>query len=242
MTVSLTKGILFVSSLLLILSNAFLLNPVTKLVSHPTSASFFRGQNPLTSVLPSNHNCNTPRQLSTVVNKSSKSNTNNEGIRNKLRQLTGFSISAIRLSLHASITAARLGLQGFTGKVVTKTMKRFTAIFPTWIRYFMQPFLVMYFTPVMVLKSLCDRPKNYNEALASHEKLVQGWKNAVERAELVQNGEYWPVHVNADGNIEVVEPPSSFSSSETVTKQQSKTVVLADAIIDSLDVSLNNDS
>merc|ERR1711957_826391 len=98
----------------------------------------------------------------------------------------------------------------------------------------------LYFTPVMVLKSLCDRPKNYNEDLAAHEKLVNGWKNAVKRAELVQNGEYWPVHVNADGDIEVVEPPSSSSSSDTATKEQSKTVILADAIVDSLDVSLNN--
>jgi len=239
MTVSFTKGILFVSSLLLILSDAFLLNPVTKVARHPTW--LFRGQSSPTCVLPSYHNYNTPTHVSTIINKSSRSDTNNEGIRNKLRQLTGFSISAIRLSLHASITAARIGLRGFTGKVVTKTMKRFTAIFPTWIRYFMQPFLVMYFTPVMILKSLCDRP-NYNEALASHNKLVQGWKNAVERAELVQNGEYWPVHVNADGDIEVVEPPSSLTRSETASKEQAKTVVLVDAIIDSLDVSINIDS
>lgn len=217
MTVSFTKGILFVSSLLLILSNAFLLNPANKVVYHQTPASFFRGQNSRTCVQPRHHNYNPPCQVSTIINKSSRSDTNNEGIRNKLRQLTGFSISAIRLSLHASITAARIALRGFTGKIVTKTMKNFTAIFPTWIRYFMQPFLIMYFTPIMVLRSLCDRPKQYDEALASHEKLVQGWKNAVERAEEVQNGEYWPVHVNADGDIEVVEPPSSFGSSETAT-------------------------
>jgi len=245
MIVSTTTSIILVSSLSWIPSNAFLLNPAPKVAYHPTSTSFIRAQNSPTC-LPSYNNYNSPRQVSTTANKSSTNDstndTENEGIRNQLRQLTGFSMSALRLSLHASISAARLTLRGFTGGIVTKTMKRVTAIFPTGIRYFMQPFLILYFTPIMVLKSLCDRPKNYNEDLAAHEKLVQGWTNAVERAERVQNGEYWPVHINADGAIEVVEPPPSSGNSDIATKDVSKTVVLADAIVDSLDLSLNNDN
>lgn len=96
----------------------------------------------------------------------------------------------------------------------------------------MQPFLILYFTPVMILKGLCDRPKQM-EALASHEKLVKGWKNAVRRAELVQDGNYWPVRVNDSGDIEVVEPSSNGASVNGSTS-----VEITDAIVDSLDVSL----
>lgn len=84
----------------------------------------------------------------------------------------------------------------------------------------------------MILKGLCDRPKQM-EALASHEKLVKGWKNAVRRAELVQDGNYWPVHVNDSGDIEVVEPSNNGASVNGSTN-----VAITDAIVDSLDVSL----
>jgi len=167
------------------------------------------------------------------------------GIRNKLRQLTGFSISVIRASLRAStgfsLTAASLALRGFTGGIVTRTMKQFTSIFPSSVRYFMQPFLILYFTPIMILKSLCDRPTRYTERLASHQNLVNGWKNAVREAERVQNGDYWPVHVNACGDIEAVEPPSSSrsrSSSGASSIEGPSSVAITDAIVDSLDISL----
>lgn len=192
--------------------------------------------------------------VSNTNNSNNNSNTNIEegsialiliGIRNRLRQMTGFSISAIRASLRVStgfsLTAARLALRGFTGGIVTKTMKQFTAIFPSSVRYFMQPFLILYFTPIMILKSLCDRPKHYTERLASHQNLLNGWKNAVRRAERVQNGDYWPVHVNARGDIEAVEPPSSntdSNSSSTASIEGTTSVVITDAIVDSLNISL----
>lgn len=201
---SFSSMMLLSSSLILVSSSAFLLNPTT------TSVSSFQV---LVPSLPNRNNHRYPLPESfkrpTASNKSNNGNirsTNNEegsilrtGMRNRLHRLTGFSTSAIRASLRAStgfsLTAARLALRGFTGGIVTKTMKQFTAIFPSSIRYFMQPFLILYFTPIMILKGLCDRPKQM-EALASHEKLVKGWKNAVRRAELVQDGNYWPVHVN----------------------------------------------
>jgi len=187
------------SSLIMISSSAFLLSPTT------TSVSSFKV---LAPSLPTRNNHHYPLQASfkrpTTSNKNNDSNISSMnieersiqriGIRNRLHRLTGFSISAIRASLRAStgfsLTAARLALGGFTGAIVTKTMKQFTAIFPSYIRYFIQPFLILYFTPIMILKGLCDRPKHYTEDLASHQNLVKGWKNAVQRAELVQNGSY----------------------------------------------------
>jgi len=207
-------------SLLVVYSSAFLLNDAgvhrpSIIRRHTTSASSYqslshrRRQSPAfasstiqrinhTNIYSNSNNSNN-NSVSTSIDSLAQILTN---LRTKLRQLTGFSVSAIRASLRVStgfsLTAARLALRGFTGGVVTKTMKHFTAIFPSQVRYFMQPFLILYFTPVMILKSLADRPKDYTQRLASHEKLLNGWKSAVRRAERVQNtnGNYWPVHVN----------------------------------------------
>ena len=34
------------------------------------------------------------------------------------------------------------------------------------------------------------------EAKAAHEKVIEGWKKAIEVAEAAQDGGYWPVRVN----------------------------------------------
>lgn len=45
------------------------------------------------------------------------------------------------------------------------------------------------------------------EARQAHERFVESLKEAVEVAEKVKEGDYWPVHVNENGGIELVPPP-----------------------------------
>ena len=65
------------------------------------------------------------------------------------------------------------------------------------MRSFMQPFLILYYTPLIILQSMIGSTSTSNrEARQSHELFVEGVKNAVEVAEKVNEGGYWPVHVN----------------------------------------------
>jgi len=216
------SNFLLLSTLLLVTSSAFTLN-------HPPSRAIF-------SVPPSTevHNQETfhHSQLVSLFLTNGNSDSGTLRIRHKLRRITGLSLSALRGTLRAStgfsLTAARTASRGLTGVSVTKIIKSLTAIFPSSIRYFMQPFFILYFTPIMILKNLCDSPARA-ERLAAHEKLVEGWKDAIKQAENLQNGKYWPIRVNVDGEIETVELPSSESE---------QNVKINDAIVDSLDVSL----
>jgi len=45
------------------------------------------------------------------------------------------------------------------------------------------------------------------ESQKGHEKLVEGWRKAVEAAENANSGGYWPVHLNDDGTIIASMPP-----------------------------------
>jgi hypothetical protein len=118
-------------------------------------------------------------------------------LRATLRGITGFSLTALRASLRAA-----------TGISITSTTKALVGLFPLWFRYFMQPFLVLYYAPLMMMRSWVGETKTSKaEQMAAHEKLVEGWKHAVEVAEAAQANEYWPVHVDADGNIVASMPP-----------------------------------
>lgn len=141
-------------------------------------------------------------------------------IRNSVRAATGFSLTAVRASIR---TATGLSL---TASV--KSMSTVLSMFPTWFRYFIQPFLVLYYTPLMIIKSLVGSTNK--EAFAAHENVVEGWKLAIERAELktTELGKALPVHVD-DGNI---------VTNDELDQQQA-----ADAIADSLNVAYSaNDS
>lgn len=80
----------------------------------------------------------------------------------------------------------------------------------------------------MIIKSLVGSTNK--EAFAAHENVVEGWKLAIERAELktTELGKALPVHVD-DGNI---------VTNDELDQQQA-----ADAIADSLNVAYSaNDS
>jgi len=104
-----------------------------------------------------------------------------------MRAATGISLTAV----YASTVAA-------TGAWIRQTMKWILSIFPAWFRYFLQPFLILYYAPLFILRNLTGPTRK--QALQTHEHFVEGWKSAVERAE--ETSSYWPLHVTDDGYIE----------------------------------------
>lgn len=138
--------------------------------------------------------------------------------------ITGLSMTAIRQSVRTttglSLTATRTVLRGLTGLSVTAAMKNLFGIFPPWFRYFLQPFFIMYYTPLMILKYYIGSTKgSKQEAQAAHQTVIKGWKDAIIAAEVAQ--ESWPLHVTDDGTIESLTPQS---------------IPITDAIVESLDI------
>lgn len=141
-----------------------------------------------------------------------------------LGKLTGLSMTAIRKSIRTttglSLTATRTALRGLTGVSVNASLKTLFGIFPPWFRYFLQPFFILYYTPLMIIKYFIGSTKDAKkEALAAHEKIVEGWKDAIKAAEVAQD--FWPLHVTDDGKIESLTPQS---------------VPVTDIIVESLDI------
>jgi len=82
-----------------------------------------------------------------------------------------------------------------------QTMKVILSIFPAWMRYFVQPFLVLYYVPLFVLRNLSSPSNASNkQGVSKHEAFVQSWKQAVETAD--EKSSYWPLHVSTDGDFE----------------------------------------
>lgn len=116
------------------------------------------------------------------------------------------SLSAIRGSIRAttglSLTATRTALRTMTGVSVTSIVKHIVGIFKPWMRYFFQPFLILYYVPLTSMKYFIGTTKTSRaEQLAAHEKLVEGWKDAIRVAEEKLDDEF-PLHVSEDGTIE----------------------------------------
>lgn len=104
--------------------------------------------------------------------------------RASIRATTGFSLTAFRASLFALTVSA------------TQLLKRLVGVLPPWARYFVQPLLVLYYTPLTILRAFVS---SQADAKASHEKLLDGWREAISSAdEKIDN---WPIHVSADGSI-----------------------------------------
>jgi len=61
----------------------------------------------------------------------------------------------------------------------------------------------------MVLRYYLIGPsqKYVEDSRKGHEKLVDGWRKAVEAAEKAHADGYWPVHLNDDGTIVAQLPP-----------------------------------
>ena len=132
-------------------------------------------------------------------------------IRNKLRQATGFSFTVFRATLRGitgiSLSAIYAGALAATGLWIRQAMSAVLSVFPTSFRYFLQPFLVMYYTPLILIRSFAS-PTNRKRAVKKHETVVEAWKEAVVVAEQTEKDGYWPVVVNDEGYFELSKPPS----------------------------------
>ena len=132
-------------------------------------------------------------------------------IRNRLRQATGFSFTVFRATLRGitgiSLSAIYAGALAATGLWIRQAMSAVLSVFPTSFRYFLQPFLVMYYTPLILIRSFAS-PTNRKRAAKKHETVVQAWKEAVVVAEQTEKDGYWPVVVNDEGYFELSKPPS----------------------------------
>jgi len=132
-------------------------------------------------------------------------------IRNRLRKATGFSFTIFRATLRSltgiSLTAIYAGALAATGLWIRKTMSTLLSIFPSGFRYFLQPFLVLYYTPLILLRSLAS-PTNRKRAVAKRESILAAWREAVVVAEKTERDGYWPVVVSKEGYFELAKPPS----------------------------------
>lgn len=134
----------------------------------------------------------------TAVYMSSTEDADNQRpLRSRLRRATGFSLTAFRRTMRAatgiSLTAIYASALAATSKWVRKAMALLLSPLPPGFRYFVQPFLIMYYAPLLILRNLAG--PTGKRARASHEVVVDSFKAAVDAAEEKADG-YWPVHVN----------------------------------------------
>ena len=113
--------------------------------------------------------------------------------RSKLRQLTGFSLTAFRATLRG-ITGVSLS------GVISNTIKTILDVFRPGMRWVIQPLLILYYVPILIVRYYLIGPSEQyvNDSRSGHEKLVDGWRKAVEIAEKAHADGYWPVHLNGE--------------------------------------------
>ena len=118
-------------------------------------------------------------------------------IRRELGKLTGVSFSG---TTGISLTAIRTFLRALTGVSISRTVKSLVGLLPPWFRYFLQPFLVFYYVPLLILKGLVGSTStSKQEAMASHLKLVEYYKEAVKLAN--SKDSEFPIHMVEDGTF-----------------------------------------
>jgi hypothetical protein len=131
-------------------------------------------------------------------------------LRDRLRKATGFSFTIFRATIRGitgiSLSAIYASTVAATGLWIRKVCSIILSIFPSWFRYFLQPFLVLYYAPLFMLRNLTGPTRQ--RAIKQHQSMLEGWKEAVEYAERTEKGGYWPVIVSEDGYFEMVAPPN----------------------------------
>jgi hypothetical protein len=148
---------------------------------------------------------------SSVTDYSSSSNDDDNTkttSRSKLRQITGFSFTTLRTTLRAatgiSLTALRISIRAATGislsGIISGTNRRMLEIFSPSLRYFVQPFLIAYYAPLLMVRYWLVGPSRQyvEDSWNGHERIVEGWRKAVEAAERASADGYWPVHLNGE--------------------------------------------
>lgn len=203
-----TLPLLLVAVLLQLLLSIPLANGFASVTLKATPSIFLRSERgpfvPVVSMTSSVNNLLEDDESSaTAIFMSSTHDNDNslpEGsLRSRLRKATGFSMTAFRATMRAatgiSLTAIYASALAATGAFVRKTMALILAPLPPWFRYFLQPFLILYYAPLFILRSLTG--PTGKKAREAHEHFVDGFKSAVDAAEKKAGG-YWPVHVNGE--------------------------------------------
>lgn len=104
---------------------------------------------------------------------------------------------ALRTATGFSLTATRTACRTLTGVSISAVFAKVLSIFPLFFRFFLQPLLILYYTPIVLLKAFVGPSKEYvNERRNAHEVLVKGWTQAVQAAEKASENGYWPVTVD----------------------------------------------
>ncbi len=113
--------------------------------------------------------------------------------RSKLRQITGFSLTAFRATIR--------GITGISlSQVISNTIRTILGVLRPGFRWILQPLLIVYYVPILVVRYYLIGPSQQyvEDSRKGHEKLVDGWRKAVEAAEKAHADGYWPVHLNGE--------------------------------------------
>mmetsp|Transcript_13730 Transcript_13730/g.20235 ORF Transcript_13730/g.20235 Transcript_13730/m.20235 type:complete len:196 (-) Transcript_13730:246-833(-) len=107
-------------------------------------------------------------------------------VRATMRKSTGISLTAIRATMRAatgvSLTAMYLSVFGFTSQWVRESMKFVLSIFPPSFRYFLQPFLVLYYAPLFMLRTWTS-PQLRRERRDMTSALREDWDRSLQAAD-----------------------------------------------------------
>jgi len=119
-------------------------------------------------------------------------------LRDRLRQATGFSLTAVRAALRAATGISLTTIYGTavaaSGLWIRKTTSVVLAVFPAWFRYFLQPILIAYYLPIFIVRGLTGPTRK--QAKAKHLAVKESWKDAIRFAKQTENTGYWPVRIN----------------------------------------------
>jgi hypothetical protein len=97
-----------------------------------------------------------------------------------------------RVSL-AAVYAVSLAV---TGAWIRQTMKVILGIFPAWFRCFLQPFLIVYYVPLFLLRSIARNTQV--KAKRKQKRVLDSWRqNAAQLAD--ETAASWPLRVANDG-------------------------------------------
>lgn len=103
-----------------------------------------------------------------------------------MRKSTGISLTAIRATMRAatgvSLTAMYLSVFGFTSQWVRQSMKFVLSLFPPSFRYFLQPFLVLYYAPLFMLRTWTS-PQLRRERRDMTSALREDWNRSLQAAD-----------------------------------------------------------
>jgi hypothetical protein len=175
-----------------------------------------------------------------VITVGSSLSSTTRTIRNRLRKVTGFSFTVFRKTLRGitgiSLTAVYATAFAATSLWIRKTMSIFLRLFPSGFRYFLQPFLILYYTPLILLRTLTGPSRK--RAVDKHNTVIDAWKEAVNVAEKLEKNGYSPVSVNDDGYFELTAPPSLSidDSNDNNNNSNNRNEDMADAMAEVMEI------